>query len=65
MNIFSLGKVDSTGRAAVNLSSYRYSYEACFLVSKPLKTQARKVIETLLLANTKTQQIFYSRYSKV
>lgn len=54
MNIFSLGKVDSIEGAAVNLSSYRYSDEACFLLSKPLKTHARTVIETLLLANTKT-----------
>lgn len=56
MNFFFLGKVHSTERGAVDLSSYRYSDEACFLLSKPLKTQARTVIEKLLLANTKTQQ---------
>lgn len=59
MNILSLRKADSTERVAVNLSSNRYSHEACFLLSKSLKTQARMVIETLLLANTKTQQKIY------
>lgn len=57
MNILSLWEVDSTGRAAANLSSYRYSHEACFLLSKPLKPQARNLIlafpkmQTPLLVN--------------
>lgn len=58
MNILSLWKVDSTRRAAANLSSYRYSHEACFLLSKPLKTQARNLVlafpkmQTSLLVNS-------------
>lgn len=72
MNILSLGKVNSTERAAVNLSCYRYSHEACFLLSKPLKTQARTVTnitscqhkETaeILQHKTLSGNIWFSRY---